>query len=310
MTTKQSNTTRRSLQSRANTVPVVGEHLTRQFVNIPPQYLHPVFSQLSLSWFAKAAEGRKDKLVIDIILPIWKRTSFVNYFISQKLTEDLSNTSLPTDFNVEALVKNIPAAVLHFPKGLEYSKDKHIASLFFSVFQLEGKKYITFTILTTHCSKEEQNLVLNGKEDHELPGSNFLFPLIPDCSFRETLQYMKETMTTVEDPRFTGEIPAAQVAAKFVLNLLVYLQMLPKDFPESAYRQSDPDYVPAKSNQIFWKPNVIGRIHEESRDASPDQGGTHASPRVHWRRGHWRRTLTSAGHIPHWIRPVLVNGAA
>ena len=58
----------------------------------------------------------------------------------------------------------------------------------------------------------------------------------------------------------------------------------------------------------LWSPNVIGRCYRTVRDDRG--GGTHASPRVHWRRGFVR----SQPHGPRWslrkpvwIEPVLVG---
>lgn len=57
----------------------------------------------------------------------------------------------------------------------------------------------------------------------------------------------------------------------------------------------------------LWSPNVIGRSYRTIRE---DRGGTHASPRLHWRRGFVR----SQPHGPQrslrrpvWIEPVLVG---
>jgi len=58
----------------------------------------------------------------------------------------------------------------------------------------------------------------------------------------------------------------------------------------------------------LWSPNLIGRCYRTIRDERG--GGIHASPRVHWRRGHVR----SQPHGPNrslrksiWIEPVLVG---
>jgi hypothetical protein len=58
----------------------------------------------------------------------------------------------------------------------------------------------------------------------------------------------------------------------------------------------------------LWSPNVIGRCYRTIREGQG--GGTHASPRVHWRRGFVR----NQPHGPHrsmrrpvWIEPVLVG---
>lgn len=74
----------------------------------------------------------------------------------------------------------------------------------------------------------------------------------------------------------------------------------------------------------FWSPNVIGPKYRLKREVpkidrygkfSADQpkrdlGGTHASPKFHWRRGHWRNQAYGKGykeHKPVWIEPCEVG---
>lgn len=60
----------------------------------------------------------------------------------------------------------------------------------------------------------------------------------------------------------------------------------------------------------LWSPNIIGRLY---RHGLP-QGGTHCSPRAHWRSGHWRRQFygprpwTSASPFELiWLDPIWVD---
>ena len=56
----------------------------------------------------------------------------------------------------------------------------------------------------------------------------------------------------------------------------------------------------------FWTPNVVGRAYRERRESL---GGTHASPRMHWRRGHFRQQHFGIGRKEVktiWIEPCLV----
>jgi hypothetical protein len=56
----------------------------------------------------------------------------------------------------------------------------------------------------------------------------------------------------------------------------------------------------------FWHPNVMGRNYVTAREMS---AGTHASPRLHWRRGHFRNQRHGPGFSlvkTIWIEPVLV----
>lgn len=65
------------------------------------------------------------------------------------------------------------------------------------------------------------------------------------------------------------------------------------------------------SKAELWSPNVIGWAYRAERPVP--QGGTHASPRLHWRRGHMRNQTygpQSGLRKLIWIEPVLVNAAA
>lgn len=65
-----------------------------------------------------------------------------------------------------------------------------------------------------------------------------------------------------------------------------------------------------KSGSELWTPNIIGRKYA-TRRAAEAISGTHASPRMHWRRGHFRHQpfgheLKQTKVI--WIEPMLING--
>lgn len=70
--------------------------------------------------------------------------------------------------------------------------------------------------------------------------------------------------------------------------------------------------VPAKKNKPareFWSPNVIGRDYQ-TKQAHVGGTGTHASPRMHFRRGHFRAQPVGPGRLERrqiWIEPMLVS---
>ena len=60
----------------------------------------------------------------------------------------------------------------------------------------------------------------------------------------------------------------------------------------------------------FWRPNVIGASYRIQREPLGAGAGGGSSPRMHWRRGHWRDQPCGPGwrarkHI--WLEPTLVN---
>lgn len=64
-----------------------------------------------------------------------------------------------------------------------------------------------------------------------------------------------------------------------------------------------------KPRREFWSPNVIGRRYVLKRERKETQG-THASPMMHWRRGHYRSQAFGVGRKERktiWIEPILVG---
>lgn len=65
-----------------------------------------------------------------------------------------------------------------------------------------------------------------------------------------------------------------------------------------------------KSRREIWEPNIVGRDYRIVREAHNTEQGTHASPRTHWRRGHWRLQRHGPGMALQksiFIDPVLVG---
>jgi hypothetical protein len=61
-----------------------------------------------------------------------------------------------------------------------------------------------------------------------------------------------------------------------------------------------------RGNVSFWTPNIIGRDYQI---LGGHGNGTHASPRMHWRRGHFRNQACGVGRKDHrqvWLEPMLV----
>lgn len=59
------------------------------------------------------------------------------------------------------------------------------------------------------------------------------------------------------------------------------------------------------------EPIWIGADYKQSVVKKTHQGGTHASPTTHWRRGHWRLIPVNRDSEitkPVWIRPTIVKG--
>jgi hypothetical protein len=67
----------------------------------------------------------------------------------------------------------------------------------------------------------------------------------------------------------------------------------------------------AKQKDRFLTPRWIGKDFVRPKAVNKPQGGHHASPQTHWRRGHWRNQAIGEGRQKRslvWIRPTLING--
>lgn len=67
-----------------------------------------------------------------------------------------------------------------------------------------------------------------------------------------------------------------------------------------------------REREALWSPNMVGRSYRIVRPPDYRPEGSHASPRMHWRRGHMRWQKFGHGRSQSkiiWIDPMLVNSA-
>lgn len=60
----------------------------------------------------------------------------------------------------------------------------------------------------------------------------------------------------------------------------------------------------------FWTPNIVGKNYVARTTKEVHEAGTHASPRTHFRRGHFRNQAYGTNYSQRrlqWIEPILVN---
>jgi hypothetical protein len=95
-------------------------------------------------------------------------------------------------------------------------------------------------------------------------------------------------------------------------NVAMNLLMLMVDRPELVESGRPLKRIKAGKGQkqVLWQPRWVGRTYRRQTASEGPQKGSHASPRAHWRIGHWRQQahgpkLTLRKSI--WIEPVIVN---
>ena len=131
-----------------------------------------------------------------------------------------------------------------------------------------------------------------------------------DCTNPNYKEFTKDGETKdfkPEDREFTRKFAAVAVHLMLALNVIPDNQEL--FTPESMAR-------PAKIKrgvivkEELWHPRILGKDYLLPKAHGPALGGTHASPRLHVRRGHWRQQRFGKQRSlikPIWIRPMLVG---
>lgn len=98
--------------------------------------------------------------------------------------------------------------------------------------------------------------------------------------------------------------------SNLIFKLLVVLNTRP-GLVEAGTRLRAATHRRGKSRCELWSPNVIGRTYRVLQ-ANTGPTGTHASPRLHWRRGHLRNQPHGQGRTLRkllWIEPMLIGMA-
>lgn len=125
----------------------------------------------------------------------------------------------------------------------------------------------------------------------------------------ERLRKVFYTNTLDYDPQVVRELN--DYLQSIFLRLLLIMECRPELVEtESKLIRVNQGFAKDKAKD-FYEPLWIGRNYRVKREDAQDKGGTHASPRVHWRRGYLRNQPYGEGRQQRklvWIEPVLVMG--
>lgn len=127
---------------------------------------------------------------------------------------------------------------------------------------------------------------------------------------RNPTDYVMVDGKTMELPMNPGDSDFNKWLSRLVIKIILFMLARPLDIQKGVCVR----HIPAKKDRParqFWSPTIIGGHY--ARQASEDLGGTHASPRMHWRRGHFRRQPHGEGRREFktiWIEPMLIGEAS
>jgi hypothetical protein len=234
------------------------------------------------------------------------------YWLSKPLAEALINTDLPP---VSDLRKIVPAGVFMFPKELFRNPDGFPVD-WVGVMQMDYEQFAP-------RYQEVYGTLPNGGSrvawSHVLPnGISYAqsIGIVPEQPEPELGTFdIQNPFHSLDPISQDAEGEFSRSISSLVLKCLLIMQSRPElleveqqaavtTLQNASRRKRTPDGL--------LSPNWIGKHYQPKRE-SQLRGGTHASPMMHWRRGHLKRVAIGEGRRDRkwvWIEPTLVMGGS
>ena len=227
--------------------------------------------------------------------------------ISDDLATAAVNTEPPEYWSHDDVKLSFPCEYFLLPQGvLETEMGKPV--LIASVFHVD-LKILNEAGLEVEITDEKNRKTM---EEHRLYWFCFYTGNIDSPSYFGSVEIDEEGRAkVVTDREFLGDSIDIARTNEFLdkgVSLLMQLITIRNLRPELKDDGPAQGFVKrTKKGKEIWNPKWFGRSYRTERSY---QGGTHSSPRMHWRRGHWRGVRYGKGKLKlrlQWIEPTLVG---
>jgi hypothetical protein len=245
-----------------------------------------------------------------------------SYFVDPGLLEALSRTNPPEDFPLSDLAFPFPSMIFYLPE--EFSKsyfgrvvDFITVSKFSNGFRIRDNILSEFpTPLWIETSPEGCISVVTVSEDvSDIPAAFYgNLPIAKYC--------LKDLSVLESKFRVTGPYPQLECSTELdgplnkkmlslALHLVLIMTVRENLLENGKLIRAEKTRNGKRKYSALWEPNFLGKRYVVVRENSPGLKGTHASPIMHWREGHYRNQRFGPGNSMVkriLIDPVLVNG--
>jgi hypothetical protein len=236
------------------------------------------------------------------------------YWVSRDLALAVQQTVPPMEVNWYDMELPYPAAVFILPKGiLKHRKEGNVGFISYTRQRKTDAIPGIWKGPETWHSRNGGLVLLGQTEAHYLTHWNIPYDKFPTLNLgaldaelnkyepvEHSSSYFQETMGP-EDNQLGKEVT-------HLLFGLLLLMTRRKELVKMGKLESKAPANPKKGvlEREFWSPTVIGENYRIRRVYEPSQGGTHASPRFHYVRGHWKDVRHGPGKAyvrEDWIEP-------
>jgi hypothetical protein len=224
------------------------------------------------------------------------------FFLGRDLLAAVMQTDVPRDLKWWEVNLPYPGGFLYPPKGTLKTPDGiDVAYIGWGrlqpeQFAIEGQKRNAFQLV---AKVNDESMTTFSK-------------IIDDERDSDVFNLRHESIPSSEDPYAIDMFEEEHEFMSRMVRLVFSILMIPSARRELVETGRRIKTVCKKlEKKEFWTPNFIGRYYIPRIENVGRSSGTHGSPRVHWRRGHYRnqkfgKELRESKTI--WIEPTLVMG--
>lgn len=295
-------------------------HPLHGYPNVSRDIYRPMASELSIArkllprntdWNWDSLDQSGLRMHIAALMTAHKLTQyqFPLYFLSRNLMAAIRHTDMEDRVLFQELKMPLPTMAFVFPDGsLPSSDGKYsVSSLVLSV--IYGSDYVRDpTVEVDFHARCTFLLYLIVKDRTGASLTSYTWfhtsdtAVRPDNKMQEMIDDHKATTGKDVAEHHVMFLEATRMAVGAILAMTYKPELLA---PEVIHHWQHKD-VTKRGNVAFWSPNIIGRDYQILGSKGD---GSHASPRMHWRRGHFRNQACGTGRKEHkriWLEPMLV----
>jgi hypothetical protein len=267
----------------------------------------------------------RDPVYEDSLHSAWlayKSPVFPVYAIKEELANAFLQSDIPS--HICGLQKQFEIALFLLPKNLIKNPDgKSCEWLLVTYFPVDDIKLSPFKYDNFLESISNGCLGLGNLPDLTQRKLRWITMLGHTCAYNNTMELPEGGNAPIKGEFLVNDEFAESDISKeraftnkvdnLLLQTLLYMQtprqkaQLGGGESKTLGRQQKQGFGSESALTPIW----IGAEYKQPAIRKPHQGGSHASPQTHWRRGHYREVSISRGSEEKrlaWVRPTIVNG--
>lgn len=298
---------------------VIKKLYPRRILTPQGYYSAKYYAATSAPVFKLLTEGNRHQLsetdmTIAIQSYICVEHKIPTYYLSRNLAEALLNSKLPPNTSVEDLPRGRPTGVIMLPRDVIKTPEG------------ESLAYLAYSFIVDGATSEifhRYKLQIQGKDgiimsSAEATGNKIMYGLCVD--FGMTIKDVNENREVLVGEGINAPLIADEHDNSFnakcfglLCNILFLMESRPEIVQKSTLERKGKTKK-GKTTDDLWTPQWIGQGYKSPSENIKPSDGTHTSPRMHWRQGHWRNQPFGSKDNPQikmiWIDTVLINAPA